>query len=62
MESQYDISGYEKYLVEDKNSSRFLFCQLTGAKVSKKKTVIEKHIQGKRFQRRLAEVREGEEE
>ena len=55
LESQYDISEYEKYLVEYKNNNRFLFCQLTGAKVARKRSVIEKHVMGKKFRRRLEE-------
>lgn len=55
LESRFDLSEYEGILVEHKNNPHFLFCQLTGAKVPKKKTAIEKHVNGKKFQKRFAE-------
>jgi hypothetical protein len=31
----------------------FLYCQITGAKLAKKKSAIEKHVKGKRFVKAL---------
>ena len=54
VEAQYDISEYEEYLIPHKdNPDKLLFCQLTGAKISKKKSAIEKHVNGKKFKRIL---------
>lgn len=47
-----NIAGYERYLVDNKKDNRFFFCVLTGEKVLKKKSVVEKHLNGKRFQKK----------
>ena len=52
-ESVFDISLYEDILVNHKGNDGYFFCQLTGVKVPKKKSAIEKHVNGKKFQRRF---------
>jgi hypothetical protein len=53
VEAQFDLSQYEEYLVTHKDNPHFLFCRLTGVKLPKKKTAIERHLQSKRFRNRL---------
>ena len=60
MEAQFDLTPYEEILVEHKDSPNFLYCQLTGAKIPKKKTAIEKHVNGKKFLKLLEEAQEEE--
>lgn len=57
LESQFDISDYELILVDFKGDPKYYYCQLTGAKVAKKKSVVEKHLKGKRFQRLFEECK-----
>ena len=60
VEAQFDLGPYEEILVEHKDHPKFLFCQLTGAKIPMKKTAIEKHVNGKKFLRKLEEAQEEE--
>jgi hypothetical protein len=53
LESQYDISEYDLIIVEHKNDPKYFYCQLTGVKIPKKKSALDKHINGKKFQRRF---------
>lgn len=55
LESEFDISEYEDYLVPHKISQHFLFCKLTESKLPKKKTAILKHVNSKRFKKLFAE-------
>jgi hypothetical protein len=52
-EAQFDITEYKNVLSTHKDNEQFLFCRLTGAKVPKKKTAIEKHVNGKKFKARF---------
>jgi hypothetical protein len=52
-EAQFDITDYKDVLSTHKDNEQFLFCRLTGAKVPKKKTAIEKHVNGKKFKARF---------
>jgi hypothetical protein len=61
-EEQVDIKGYERFLVDNKKDARFFFCVLTGQKVLKKKSVVEKHLNGKRFQKKCKVVDDADEE
>lgn len=56
-EAQFDITEYEDVLETHKDGENFLFCRLTGAKVPKKKTAIEKHVNGKKFKARFEEYK-----
>lgn len=49
LEKQYDIGEYDLILVDHKADPGYYYCQLTGAKVAKKKSAVENHINGKRF-------------
>lgn len=62
LESLYDISEYENILVEHRDHPKFLFCQLTGAKIPKRKTAIEKHVNGKKFLKKLEEAQAQQDE
>ena len=57
VESKFDIEEYEEIIIPHKNSEHFMFCQLTGAKLPKKKSVLIRHIEGKKFQRRYQECK-----
>lgn len=39
-EKQYDISEYDLILVDYKGDPGFYYCQITGAKVAKKKSAV----------------------
>jgi hypothetical protein len=53
VEGKFDISEYEQYLITHKDNNNFLFCRLTGLRIPKKRTAIERHISSKKFQYRL---------
>jgi len=56
-EALFDISEYEGVLETHKEGENFLFCRLTGAKIPKKKSAIEKHVNGRRFKVRFEECK-----
>ena len=52
-ENNYNIDEYADILVEHRSDSQYLYCKITGLKVIKKKSAIEKHVKGKRFRHGL---------
>lgn len=52
-ESQFNIEEYQAILVDHKGDPKFLYCKITGFKIPKKKSAIDKHVQGKRFKKAL---------
>ncbi|KRX05083.1 hypothetical protein PPERSA_06717 [Pseudocohnilembus persalinus] len=61
-EKQYDFEQHEPYLVQHKSDSRYMFCQLTGTKLIKRKTIIDNHVKGRKFQKLKKLFEEQEEE
>jgi hypothetical protein len=53
VEGKFDISEYEEYLITHKDNANFLFCRLTGLRVPKKITAIERHLRSRKFQYRF---------
>jgi len=54
LNKKYDFSKASKFLVDyKKDASNFLFCKLTKTKLYKSKNVIVKHINGKRFLKKV---------
>lgn len=56
LESNFDINDYSEHLLPYHRDNRFLFCKMTGSKVVNKKSVIQKHINGKKYKRTLESI------
>lgn len=53
LESNFDKADFSEYLDAHFTNPKLLFCRLTGEKVVNKRSVVEKHVKGKRYARAL---------
>ncbi|CAD8171858.1 unnamed protein product [Paramecium octaurelia] len=58
LESDIDFTQFEPYIVQHKTDKNKLFCNLTRQNISKKKSVILKHVNGKRYKYYLSKYLE----
>lgn len=54
-EDQIELGEHALYIVDNKRDSKFFFCKLTGMKLPKKNSAVQKHIQGKNFLKKRTE-------
>ncbi|CAD8128330.1 unnamed protein product [Paramecium sonneborni] len=57
-ENDIDFTQFEPYIVQHKSDRNKLFCNLTRQNISKKKSVVLKHVNGKRYKYYLSKYLE----
>ncbi|CAK87776.1 unnamed protein product (macronuclear) [Paramecium tetraurelia] len=58
VENDIDFTQFEPYIVQHKTDKNKLFCNLTRQNISKKKSVVLKHVNGKRYKYYLSKYLE----
>ena len=58
-QSQYDFTAHEPWIVPHSKDHRLLYCTLTKQPLSRQPKTVMGHVNGKRFQRLLAEAKKG---
>mmetsp|Transcript_6732 Transcript_6732/g.6039 ORF Transcript_6732/g.6039 Transcript_6732/m.6039 type:complete len:221 (+) Transcript_6732:22-684(+) len=61
LERNHDFSQYQPWIVDFKGDSTKLYCRVTKQVLNRLKSVIEKHVKGKRFNKMKKELLEREE-
>lgn len=56
LESNFSVADYSEYLDAHFTNPKLLFCRLTGQKVVNKRSVVEKHVKGKRYIKALKSI------
>ncbi|CAK76189.1 unnamed protein product (macronuclear) [Paramecium tetraurelia] len=58
LENEIEFTQFEPYIVQHKTDKNKLFCNLTRQNISKKKSVVLKHVNGKRYKYYLSKYLE----